>query len=370
MALILTGERPTGSYDHVELSEDVIEERKAVIRRAIDLEPNNPVPLLVQPHGKWYATEDVLSDVRLDLARQVSRNEQQCLVEDYSVPHLKPGVGLGVLAAAFGCEWKTTSDSDAWVRPLISDWAQGVYGLELPGPRTSGKNKLVFERLAYFQTHSSLPLQTCHIPSPLTIASMIWDYSSFLVALIEHPREVHYLLDLVTEATIVFLRQQIAVINNLWGLSHEDWFIPPEYGLRVSDDVLAVISPTQYEEFGVPYNNRLSREFGGIVIHSCGNIAHNIPSILETEGLRGIDCTLPHNHIQALADLAAGKTALMLRFWQQDWPDGIMPNLEAYSEEVLACLGTRGIMLQMEVPSIEDAIELSKHLRSKGWRSK
>ena len=49
MAPILTGERPTGSYDYIELSEDVVEERKAVIRRAIDLEPNNPVPFLVQP---------------------------------------------------------------------------------------------------------------------------------------------------------------------------------------------------------------------------------------------------------------------------------------------------------------------------------
>ncbi len=201
---------------------------------------------------------------------------------------------------------------------------------------------------------------------------MIWDYSSFLMALVDFPSEVHHLLELITEYTVAFLRQQIACIENLWSLTHMNWYIPLGYGLRVSDDVLAVISPRQYEEFGVTYNSRLSREFGGIVVHSCGDIVHNIPSILKTEGLRGITLTLPHNDVRKVADLASGKTALMLRYWNMDWENETPPDdLVTYTESMLDILGSRGIMLEMQVASAttEEAIAVSRRLQAKDLRS-
>jgi hypothetical protein len=352
-----------------------MEERQQAHRRALDLETNNPVPLLIAPYNMWYATRKRLDDVALDLQEQVAMREQQNLVDDFSIPHLKPGIGLGAIAAAFGCGWRPAEDADAWIKPLITqDNPQDVYQLEMPDPKTSGRNPSFFERVAYFEEHSALPLEACNIPSPLTVASMIWDYSSFAMALLEAPREVHHLLELITDYTITFLKQQVAEIGNLWSLSHMNWYIPLDYGLRVSDDVLAILSPNQYQEFGVAYNNRLSREFGGIVVHSCGNIVHNIPSIVEkTEGLRGIELTLPHNDIRKVKELAAGKTALMMRYWNFDWDNETPPDdLVAFTEGVLDTLGTRGIMLEMQVPSTttEEAVELARRCQAKEWRSK
>jgi len=93
----------------------------------------------------------------------------------------------------------------------------------------------------------------------------------------------------------------------------------------------------------------------------------------KTEGLRGIELTLPHNDIQKVKDLAAGKTALMMRYWNFDWDNQTPPDdLVSYTQDVLDTLGTRGIMLEMQVPSAttEEAIELAERIQAKAWRSK
>jgi len=364
--------RTKGSISSV-LSQDEIEQRQTVHRHALDLAPNNPVPFLVTPYSMWYATEDRLDNMDADLEEQQGRCEQQSKVPDYSIPHLKPGTGLGTIPAAFGCDWRPVSDADPWMEAVITaENPEAVYDLEIPDVSSDGMNPLFFQRLAYFEEHSSLPLECCNIPAPLTAASMIWKYSSFALALLEYPNEVHHLLELVTEYTIRFLRYQMKVLQRLWSFSHMNWYIPVDYGLRVSDDVMAILSPKHYEEFGVPYNSRLAREFDGIVVHSCGDIVHSIPSIFKIDGLRGIDLTLPHNDIQEIRDLVAGRMALMLRCWNQDWEGQSPPSdLVAYIADVLETLGTRGVMLEMQVPSesFAEAATVAGQLRAADWRS-
>lgn len=341
-------------------------EKREILRRVYALEANQPVPCLVQPFGKWYATRDVMEDLALDLARQQERNRLQEEIDDFYVPHFKAGIGLGALAAAFGCPSEWNDVSDAWIRPRIEQDPQRVYELKAPDPHTSGLNALVFERLAFFALQG-LPVQPCNIASPLTTASYIWGYSEFLDALIHYPREVHHLLELVTEATARFVRAQMDAIADLFGLTHEDWWMGPEMGIRMSDDVLAVISPRHYREYGLRYNNLLSREFGGVVIHSCGNIVHQVPTILEHEGLVAIDLALPHNDPVALARVAAGKTALTMRYWIQDWENRPMPDLEAYTDSMVEIFGTRGVLLQMQAPTHRDCIDLARTFSGKAW---
>jgi len=344
-----------------------IEEKREILRGVYRLESGLPVPLLVQPFAKWYATQEVMEDWALDLARQTARNHAQEAVYDFTVPHLKTGIGLGALAAAFvgGCEFN--DKSDAWIRPIIGADPAAVYRLAPPNLRRSGMNSLILDRIACFQAHGAYPLQPCNIASPLTTASYIWGYSDFLAAIVEHRDAVHHLLELVTETTIVWVRTQMAAIRDLWCLSHEDWWMPTEMGIRVSDDVLAAISPRHYREFGVRYNNVLSREFGGIVIHSCGNIVYQIPTILEIENVRAIDLALPHNDPVKLRDAAAGRVPLTMRYWIQDWEDEIAPDLAAYTDRMVELFGPRGILLQMQTPTIQDAVELSTRFRQRPW---
>jgi hypothetical protein len=342
-------------------------EKKDILRQVYEMQPGLPVPLLVQPCGKWYATRQVIEDPDGDIAWQSQFNRDQEAVYDFTVPHLKTGIGLGAIAASFTGASRWSDDSDAWIEPIIKDQPSAVYDLALPDPHRSGQNPLIFQRLRRYQDQDAYPVQPCNIASPLTTASYIWGYGDFLPALVFNPAEVHHLLELVTQATINAVRAQMEAIKDLWCLSHEDWYMPTEMGIRVSDDVLAVISPKHYREFGVRYNNMLAREFGGIVIHSCGEFAFQVPTILETEELRAIDLALPHINMQKLAEVAAGKVALTMRYWIQDWEDQRPPNLETFSEQVVELFGTRGVLLQMQTASLADAIALSERFQRKPW---
>jgi uroporphyrinogen-III decarboxylase len=224
-------------------------------------------------------------------------------------------------------------------------------------------NALAFERIRYLREHSALPIRLVNVPSPLVSASLIWEYSSFIAATITHPKEVHFLLDLVTEATIQFVRLQVQDIGaRLFTLSHEPWYLPPDLGIRVSDDTAQVMSPRGYREFGVPYNTRLSRAFGGIVIHSCGDVGHVLPAMLEIPGLRGVELVATQNDWQRLRDLTKGKVALSLRYCGWDFPDSEPPDLLAYSRELVDFFGRRGVLLWTQTDTLDSTRVLARKL--------
>jgi hypothetical protein len=62
----------------------------------------------------------------------------------------------------------------------------------------------------------------------------------------------------------------------------------------------------------------------------------------------------------------------MMRYWNFDWDDQTSPDdLVSYTQGVLDTLGTRGIMLEMQVPSAtnEEAIKLAEQCQTQGWLS-
>lgn len=339
------------------------EEKQEYIRRTWDLKPQPVPPFIVRPRGKWFATKARLENPQADLEEQLEVLENNATVGDFTVPALYTGVGIGVIAAAFGCESVLDKVQDFWVKPIVKEDPRAVYQLKLPDVDRDGLYPLVWQRIEYFQRQSKLPLRACNIPSPLTVASQLWDYTTFLTALYENPREIHHTLELATQAIIDFVKAQEQRITNLFGLTHEDWYFPREYGIRVSDDVLAEISPKHYREFGVRYNNRISRAFGGILIHSCGNIGHNLDVLLEVEGLRGVECNVPQNDLALLKEKLAGRTVLSLRYWTMDWVGQDIPELGSYTRELIDFYGPNGLLLLMESKDLTEARELAAALR-------
>ena len=82
-------------------------------------------------------------------------------------------------------------------------------------------------------------------------------------------------------------------------------------GVSLSDDGLAVISAKLYEEFCLPYVNELSEEFGGILIHSCGNFVHQLDNLEKVHGLRGLNFGASETPFEAVWERFNGKTAII-----------------------------------------------------------
>ena len=133
-----------------------------------------------------------------------------------------------------------------------------VYNLKRPG-----MDHPVFERvldaLAYWQeeTGGAIPLGTTDPQSPLDVASLIWDSRDFLPSLYTNPKEVHYLLDMVTGVFIDFYSRQLKLIGNFAHPVHTFPLVNTSDGISLSDDQMVLLSPL-FVEFDLPYLDRIA----------------------------------------------------------------------------------------------------------------
>ncbi len=337
-------------------------EKQAAIRQTWNLEETPEVPFLIEIGTPHFGTSDYYDDDEAELAWNVRYHQERAEVYDYGMPNVKPNIGISVMAAAFGCEYTVNNEADPWVTPLIREAnAAEVYQLKKPDLEQNPIYQKALERIDYIQAHTALPLRLVNVPSPLVTASLIWEYTPFIEATILHPEEVHALLEIVTEATIEYVQLQLNHITNLHTMGHEMWYIPRDVGVRISDDTAALLSPKAYREFGVRYNAKISEVFGGIVIHSCGDLRHVLPVMLETPGVRGLDITIPQNSKWDVVKQAVGKTALNLRHFYWDHEHAGV-DLAEYTRTLIETFGRRGIFIQTSAPSAPEAVALGQQL--------
>lgn len=342
-----------------------IDEKKARIEKNFRLESVPEVPFIVEIGDFHGGFKRFFESDRAELDWNVQYHRAREGIYDYGMPNIKPNLGIGIVAAAFGCRETANDEADPWIKALISeDNVDDVHKLAVPDPAANPVYKRAWERAEFMRRESDLPLRVVNVPSPLVTASLIWEYTSFIEALMIYPDEVHVLMDKITKATIAYVEEQFKRIDRLGSVSHELWYVPREAGVRVSDDTAALLSPTLYREFGVKYNSEIARAFGGIVVHSCGDVQNVVAPMMEIEGLKGLDFTIPQNpNWEAVRDAAAGKTALYLRhFWWDHGADAKVDMVE-YSKRLLDFFGRDGLFIQTSAKTPEDAAALGEGLR-------
>jgi len=344
------------------------EEKKQILDAVWRLEDTDEVPFVVEIGPFHGATTAFFDDPAAEVKWSEELHHNREGVYDYGLPNIKPNQGIGTIAAAFGCEYTVNNEADPWIKSIIKEEnAEDVHKLAIPDPETNPVFKKVWQRIESLEKLSPLPLRMVNVASPLVTASMIWDYTSFIEATLVCPDEVHVLLEKVTEATIIYIKEQFKRIHNLFSVGHESICPVPRFaGVRVSDDTAALLSPDLYREFGVKYNSQISREFGGIVVHSCGDIHHVAPVMMEIEGLKGLDFTIPQvTHWEAVRDAAAGKTVLCLRQRYWDHPQDSKVDLADYSENLVKTFGRKGLIIETSAPTAEEAEALGEKLHQR-----
>lgn len=304
-----------------------------------------------------------------DTAQQLLQHELKEInirnkLDDYLYPSLFPHRGIGVVAEILGAKAKKSDSWDPWIKPYINEPSDVKY-IKVVDIDQNLVVRKVLKLINYLQDNGPLnvPLRICNVPSPLTTASLIWGYSEFLTALYIAPVYVHELLNIITETTISFIKTQMKVIKNLFGLTHEEYYIPIEAGLRISDDVLSALSLNHYLEFGVPYNARLGEAFGGLVVHSCGPISHNLKAIQKIDCLTGICCSGNQNKADDLLSLVSNTVTLHLANW--DCIGWGLERKEALIKENSDRFSKRGkVLTTILADNWKEAYELARFCRS------
>jgi len=202
----------------------------------------------------------------------------------------QPSRGVGgastcMFALAMGCPPRATSEGKEWVAPRITDPAQ-VRDLPVPDVR-EGRTGQVLRDLAAAaaQLAPGERLREPDIQSPFGVAELMWG-QPFYVALLEHPREVHELLEKITAFIISFIREVRRVAGERLNAAGFPLIWADEHGTMLSDDSMSLLSPAMHREFSLPYVNRIAEACGPLFYHSCTWRRQYFPNLHDVQNVR------------------------------------------------------------------------------------
>jgi hypothetical protein len=251
------------------------------------------------------------------LAAQLEEVEGQSKLRGDLVPALCPTLGVIAVPSAFGSEVLWWENDFPAVRPLVGDRPELVRTLRRPRTTDGQLGRILdYTRVFLERTEGRMPVRLGDIQGPIDNAALIFGHTSFLEALLTAPREVHALLDMVTDLMIEFAEAQRALVRAAGAefvpSSFQPW-IPDGLAISVANDVGVMLSPDLHDEFSVPYLDRLSDAFGGIYIHSCGDWTRLFPSLEKVRGLRGLEFGASEAPYDKVLARFGGRTVLACR---------------------------------------------------------
>lgn len=216
--------------------------------------------LIGVPYGQYVSRADVLAKGVYQCAQQFGLD----VLSVISDPARE--------AAGFGAKVVIPEDDVPFVaEPLIKTWAD-LSALKPRDPATCERmnDRLEAVRLLRGMAGDSYPVMGW-VEAPLAEACDLRDVSTVMMDLFDEPEAVQELLEICLEQAILFAEAQIQAGAQIIG---------------IGDAVASLIGPSLYEEFALPYEQRLiaAIKARGIKtkLHICGNISSLLPQLKKT----------------------------------------------------------------------------------------
>ena len=253
-----------------------------------------------------------------------------------NIPALNATLGTYIFPSVFGAKIKTFADGHKYVAEPLIRRAEDVDRIR----PTEGGNylKKQLELIEEFarRTKGKIPIRMPDIQNPLGVAEMMWDSDDFYVSLYDEPERVHKLLGMICEQIVGFVRRVKEVVSDLVPISWP-WVWAPGKGVHISDDTMSMVSPQMYEEYGVRYNNILSREFDGIYLHSCTMNERYFSAIEKNEKLYSVNFAAQYSSdMEKIFSFFSGKAVIIPHYVYTDNPQ--IGTVEYFLEKVAASM--------------------------------
>lgn len=221
------------------------------------------------------------------------RTRRQALCPVDTLPFYACSEGTVDMASAWGGVI-TVTQGKPWIAPVMT-CPEDVYKLELPAPDAGTIGRSI-ARWRALNARCDAPVAPAvpDMQGPLQVASMLWMRDDeFILAMTDHPKEVHHLLDLVTRHIIQVI-ELFQALDPQVGMScwPPGWY-GREMGCMIVEDFVQLLSPRLYVEYGLPYTSRIAERFGGVFIHCCARCKQHWPAFKRIPNLRGLDTMYP-----------------------------------------------------------------------------
>ena len=232
----------------------------------------------------------------------------------YNPPRFIVDYGTVSTAAYWGGEVKLPVGGCLSIEPIVHspEEAESVF----PGDPQSGDAKLGLEDFAQVKKilgTEELYCTTIDFQGPLNTAALLWEQVDFMTSMYTDPETVHRFLDRVTDHLIQVIRSFVEnsghkVCGNTWPYI----WLPDDIGICMTEDYMPLLSAEMYQEFGIPYVERISREFGGVFLHCCGEYSHQLPVLKDADmNLLGLEFHYPYMDPKVMFDTFGSSTLLV-----------------------------------------------------------
>lgn len=162
------------------------------------------------------------------------------------------------------------------------------------------------------------------LQGPMNVCEMLWG-GSLYVDLYDKPDLIRDFLSLIAETYIGFMRRWDELVARPW--SPEDgegqdfsvhWSMLHRGRIMVRDDAATNLSPTMFEEFVRPFDQRLFDELGGGGLHFCGRGDHFIGQASRMPGVHAVNIAQPHlNDLPTILQNTAERGIQLIGFDRQ-----------------------------------------------------
>lgn len=230
-----------------------------------------------------------------------------------------PGINL----PSFFVDWGTISTAKYWggkprfdstggnifIDPVAPTVAAGLALSPLPcdHPDMDAAHGVRLFKLLCHELHTdALWLRSPDMQGPLNTAGLIVNQENLLMSMLDDKASVHALLEKVTHfiiAYVEYLRGAVSgqLCGNLWPYT----FFPADLGVSFTEDLMPLLSPRLYQEFGLPCLKQLADALGGLHIHCCGAYGQHVRNLAKANlPLKAMEFHYPETTLEELAPLA------------------------------------------------------------------
>lgn len=226
------------------------------------------------------------------------------LSEDY-LPWFGPDFGTISTAVYWGGEEITPEGGCPYIKPVIHD-PEDVALLPAPTPAAGSHVAHAAKLAARVREqigNAKLPCRSIDFQGPLSTAGLLWDQGDFYCSMITDPDAVHTLLEQVTKQLIAMVKAIKADCGPTCGPTWPYICLPDDLGFGFTEDLMPLVSPALYKEFGIPYLKRLAEACGSAFIHCCGEFEQHLENLAESGApIIGFDYCEPHTRTEAIYD--------------------------------------------------------------------
>ena len=256
---------------------------------------------------------------------------------DDNIPALSTGLGTHIVPMVFGARERVFEDGHKYLEGPVIFSAADVDRLKIPVAMTSLLKDQV-ERIRTFadQTDGRYPIRIGDIQNPLSVASVLWETNDFFLSLIEDGERVHRLLGMIADVIAEYIDRMKEACKGIVPLSWPALWVPEDYGVYMSDDAMSMVSPDMYEEYSVPYNDRITGRHGGYMLHSCVLKKPYFEGVLKNRTLKSVNFAAQYSSdMEEIYGFFGGRKVLLPHYVHTDSPQIGTP--AEFIEKVAKC---------------------------------